>query len=221
MLLMLPCCVVHSSTEFVPAAIGDGPESMPHHIYVPDDTPDGRYATRCEAEINARGKALLYGCYRLRDTTPQSLVQAIQRGVGQSRFVAATEDGKPVPVYMALSVWINVTDGKALIGVFPNDGLNVEKFGLDYVSPQRLNQFTFRHNSAAAQSLMSTWMRLSIDETGKITDSRVETAPGVTDGLTRAVQRSIKLMEFRPGYYQGRPTAMDYLEVACKGCLFR
>jgi hypothetical protein len=217
--LVLACAAVHSSADFVTAAIGDAADSMPHLIYVPDDTPDGRYVVRCEGEIGARGKALLFGCHRVLDTTPQSLVIAIRQSGEQARFVAASEDGEPVAVYMALTVWVKVTERKALIGVYPNDGLNVAQFGLDYVSPQRLNQFTLRLGAAAAQSPSSMLMRLSIDENGKVTGSRIETLPGSPKTLEQAVRRSIKLMDFRPGYYQGRPTAMDYVEGVCNQCV--
>lgn len=211
--ILLVCIPISSSADFTPALIGNGPKSMPQFIEVPDDTPDGEYYIRCEWVVRKSGKAERRFCYKLTESAPWALVSTVLKASGKARFIPATDEGKKVTVFMSALAAIKVENSQALVAVFPNDGVNRKRFGLDYVSPQRLNELKWRA-PRIRQKIVWIWMHLFVDKYGAISKSRLDDPSNSGIEMLESVRRSISKMDYRPGFYNGHPVGMDCLEPA-------
>jgi hypothetical protein len=58
------------------------------------------------------------------------------------------------------------------------------------------------------------WQELWIDEHGKVTDSRLTNASGAPLKVVNDVRASVANMQFMPGFFEGRPVPMHYIEPA-------
>ena len=56
------------------------------------------------------------------------------------------------------------------------------------------------------------WQRLRIDETGRVTEFSVTNASGAPQKYVDKVEKSIKKMQFMPGFVDRKPVPMMYIE---------
>jgi hypothetical protein len=203
-----------------PARLSEGEYSMESLLQIPEGLEQRRYDVHCEVRVQMTGRPRSFSCYGWDGTVPRKLIRAVSRAGMSSRFVPATRDGEPVEIYMVLMVRVAVTNGESLVLVLPNNGTEHERYGLFYIAPQRFNEFSWStalepyFNSRRSSPKVLVWQEFWIDEHGKVTDSRLTNASGATPAVIKEVSESAARMQFMPGFVEGKPVAMHYMEPA-------
>lgn len=203
-----------------PARLRDDEESIESKLRVPDGLEWGRYDVYCEVRVLPNGIPFTVYCYAVESAVPQKLVDAVRRASQRAKFIPAMRNGKPAQVYMVLMVRTVIGRGEPLVLALPNNGVERERFGLFYIAPQRFNEFSWGPSYQYVPSMGNEresaliWQELWIDEHGKVKNSKMTNASGAHLKDVEAVQRSVEKMEFMPGFFEGKPVAMRYVEPA-------
>ena len=213
LLLLLLFCAWHvSAAATQPARLTEGPDSIESHLRIPEGVPPGRYVVQCEAWLRRSGKVRTFLCYSA-EKKHGPLVTAVALAGRQARFVAATRDGKPAEVSMQVMVRIDITSQGPLVLAVPNNGVEAERYGLFYTAPQRFNEFIWHGNHDPLKSSdILLWRKLRIDELGKVIEYRLENVGNVPQSFVDVLAGQVERMEFMPGYYEGKPVPMAYIE---------
>jgi len=209
-LVIGPLCAYAADS---PARLREDEYSIESRLQVPEELAKGRYDVHCEVRVSSVGFPANVNCYALDSRVSPKLVEAVSRAAVRSRFVPATRDGRGVQIFMVLMVRVQVTDGEPLVLVLPNNGIEHARYGLFYIAPQRFNAFTWSTFSGSAREVL-VWQELWIDEHGKVTDSRLTNASGASVNVLRGVRESMQSMRFMPGFFEGKPVPMHYIEPA-------
>jgi hypothetical protein len=147
----------------------------------------------------------------------RKLINAVTRAGRRARFAPAMRDGKPADVYMVLMVYVRVTNDEPLVLAVPNNGVDAARYGLLYTAPQRFNEFYWGENSLVAKRVdrdVLIWQHLQVDEHGKITGFRLTDSSRAPKHIVRLIEQQIGRMEFMPGFVEGKPMPMLYMEPA-------
>jgi hypothetical protein len=206
--------------DVTPARLREDEYSIESLLQVPDDLERRRsYDVHCEVLVQMTGRPRDCSCYALDPSVPRKLVNAVSRAGARSRFVPATRDGKPIEIYMLLMVRVMLIKNEPLVLVLPNNGIERKRYGLFYIAPQRLNEFYWGRDETYFNEKRSNpdvliWEEFWIDEHGKVTDYRLTNASGASMAVEKAVRDSAAKMQFMPGFVEGKPMAMHYIEPA-------
>ncbi len=202
-----------SASITTPARLTDGADSIESKLRLPEGLELGRYIIQCEAWLRRSGRVRTFLCYSP-EKSQRPVVDAVARAGRQARFVAATRDGKTAEVCMQVMVRIDLTAQGPLVLAVPNNGVEAERYGLFYVAPQRFNEFIWHGNHDPLKSSdLVLWRKMRIDEHGKVTEYKIEQpAAYVPQWFVEGLEAQIKRMEFMPGYHDGKPVPMAYVE---------
>jgi hypothetical protein len=202
-----------------PARLREGPDSIESKLHVPKGLEPGRYDVHCELRVLANGTPRKVACYSLDASAPQPLMRAVQRATRRAKFTPATRNGEPVQIYMVLMVRTVIADGsEPLVLVLPNNGVEHARLGLFYIAPQRFNVFHWDYPLPRTVSFKSRgeliWQELWIDELGNIKDAKLVNSSNAPPDMVEYLRHSVDTMQFMPGWVDGKPVAMRYLEPA-------
>lgn len=212
LLLMLFYGWQASAAVTTPARLTDGPDSIESQLRLPKDLLPGRYVIHCEGSIRKNGRVDIFLCYT-NDKPNRALVNSVVRAARRARFVPATRDGRTAAVYMVVMVRIDITDQGPLVLAVPNNGVDAERYGLLYSAPQRFNEFIW--NASAPTHLENgilLWQKIRVDEYGRVLEYEVTNPSGVAQYFVTRIEQQIERMEFMPGYFEGKPVPMLYVE---------
>lgn len=215
--LLAACLVIGSLAAHgadSPARLREDEESIESGLHVPDGLEWGKYDVHCEVRVLASGIPFRVTCYALDSGVPRKLVDAIRRAAQRAKFIPAMRNGKPAQVYMVIMVRTVIGRGGPLVLVLPNNGVEHERLGLFYIAPQRFNEFSWGSAYEGAPPGTLIWQKLWIDEHGKVTRWETTNASGARQRDVEAVRRSVENMRFMPGFVEGKPMAMRYVEPA-------
>lgn len=197
------------------AALPPGDDGLQRLIRMPEQLADGLYRIRCDAMILSAGGVRDLACHGQQSAASIRLQQAIVEAAEQAAFQPARMNGEPVEVSMTFSVLVRIEAGKALVGVFPNDGEHWTTLDMNYVSPQRLSGSFGRTSLATSKEgvgAASAALRLRIDEKGTVTSVDVDVQQGeLSRREIAALRQKTEKMVFAPGLHNGKPVAMDYV----------
>lgn len=195
-----------------PARLTDGPDSIESQLLLPKDLPPSRYVVHCEGSIRKNGRVDIFLCYT-NDKPNRPLVNAVVRAAHRAKFVPATRDGKNAAVYMVVMVRIDITDQGALVLAVPNNGVDAQRYGLFYSAPQRFNEFTWNSGGLTSRAPgILVWQKIRVDEHGKVLEYEVTNPSGVAQFFITRIEHQIERMDFMPGYFEGKPVPMLYVE---------
>lgn len=203
-----------------PARLREDEESIESNLRVPDGLEYGRYDVHCEVQVLPNGLPFDVTCYALDSAVPEKLVDAIRRAGQRAKFVPAVRSGKPAQVYMVLMVRTLIGRGEPLVLVLPNNGVEHRRYGLFYIAPQRFNEFSwgpayeYLPSMGVKREDTLIWQEVWIDEHGNVTKSKITNASGASVKDVDAVRRSVEKMQFMPGFFEGKPVPMRYMEPA-------
>lgn len=197
-----------------PARLREDEESIESNLRVPDGLEWGRYDVHCEVRVLSSGIPFDVTCYALDSGVPKKLVDAIRGTAQRVKFIPARRDGKPAQVYMVIMVRTVIGRGEPLVLVLPNNGVEHKRYGLFYIAPQRFNEFSWGSAYEGAPPGTLIWQELWIDEHGNVTKSQTTNASGARVRDVEAVRRSVENMRFMPGFFEGKPVPMRYVEPA-------
>jgi hypothetical protein len=187
LVLLLYACYAAAAGDTAPARLVEGPKSIESLLRLPKDLQPGRYEIYCEAWVRRQGVSKSFTCYR-NDDSPRTLLKAVGAAGRKAKFVP-------------------------LVLVVPNNGVERERFGPLYTAPQRFNEFMWDgHSGPYRGSRVLLWQKMRIDEHGKVLDCTVTKVADVPESFVRNIENQVRRMQFMPGYVDGKPTAMRYIE---------
>jgi hypothetical protein len=145
------------------------------------------------------------------------LKNEVRRRLRQTRFIPAVYNHKRTSAWFAGTVVYVVANGRPRLRVYANQDLEEIKRGADFVAPQLIrvpNHYIVdfpkyptvaRHDEAAGV----VKLRHSVDANGKTTDLQVISEPPGYQ-LGDYLKTGLPLLDFLPGYRNGKPTATTY-----------
>ncbi len=201
-----------SASVTTPARLIEGAGSIESLLRLPEGLQPGRYVVQCEAWIRRRGRVRSFLCYATKEAH-RPVVKAVSYAGRKARFVPATRDGKKEEVYMLVMVRIDITEQGPLILVVPNDGVEAGRYGLFYTAPQRFNEFVWcAPGRPIRTSDILMWQQMQIDEHGKVVEYKLENVAKVPEWFVGRIEAQVQRMDFMPGYFNGKPVPMHYVE---------
>ena len=201
--------LVWAGSIFSPARLLEGEGSIESLLHVPQDLPRGLYVVRCEVLVSVRGQARAVGCYSEKEP-PGQLLSRVEHAASEARYGSAIRDGQPIEAYMQLMVRVYVAGDGSLVLAVPNNGADVDRYGLLYTAPQRLTKITWPMWYEHYRLLL--WPKLSIDEQGKVTAFTITDASGTPVHLVHHFESQMKALEFIPGFFDRKPRPMLYVK---------
>lgn len=199
-----------------PARLIEGKRSIEELLRLPLNLQPGRYTVHCEAYIMRTGNAPQAFCYPLQHPAPVDLVYAVTRAAARATFAPAIRGGRAIEVYAVFMVLIDTTLAEPMILAVPNNGVERRKYGLLYTSPQRIvnrpNYTILKQTYLGQRATKLVMMRFHIDEHGNVVDSVLDNITGESGVTLRRYERTMREYRFLPGYHDGRPMAMMYVE---------
>jgi TonB family protein len=149
----------------------------------------------------------------------QLLRDEVRRRLRQSRFMPAVYDGRRTSAWFAGTVVYVVANGRPHLRVYANQELDEIKRGTDFLAPQLISiprkEFipgfpdypskAWHGNTGAVVKL-----RHSVDANGKTTDVQVISEGQPDHKFGETAVKMVRLLDFLPGYRNGRPAATTY-----------
>lgn len=214
---LLGCWALPGMAADSPAQLFVGEDSIEELLRLPRDLEPGRYTVHCETSILRNGDPWSVYCYTMQAPVPANLVKAVISAVNRAKFVPAVHKEARIDVYAVLMVLIDTTFAEPMVLAVPNNGADRQRYGLLYTAPQRVLTKEWRERRSGRMSSgkrpdLLVWMRFHIDEDGGVRDFRLDELNGASPGIMFNLNRYVRQMKFLPGYYEGRPTSMLYLE---------
>ena len=202
-----------------PALIGSGPGSLVNLIDTQALFQKGQRDAWVMFECGVAGDGVVNGSDFFTASPDSNLLKnEVRRRLRQTRFIPAVYNHKRTSAWFAGTIVFVVANGKPHLRVYANQDLDEIKRGADFVAPQFIsvpNKNTsnfpkFPTEAGRDYAAGVVKLRHSVDANGKTTEVQVISEPGgyqVGDFLKKA----LPLVDFTPGYRNGRPTATTYM----------
>ncbi len=199
--------------------IGGGPGSFINVINVDELMKKGQRDAWVMFECGVADDGLVFGSDFFTASPDSSLFKdEVRRRLRQTRFIPAVYNHKRVAAWLAGTAVFVVANGRPLLRIYANQDLDEIKRGADFVAPQLIsipNHFrldypkmpavTKRHDAAGFVKL-----RHSVDANGKTTDVQVISEHPTGYEFGAHTTKLVPLLDFMPGYRNGKPTASSY-----------
>ena len=133
----------------------------------------------------------------------------------QTRFIPAVYNHKRTSAWFAGTAVFVVTNGRPHLRIYAHQDLEEIRRGTDFVAPQLIyvpNHYITdfpKFPTAAREAGAVVKLRHSVDANGKTTDVRVITEPPEYQ-LGDYLKKVLPLVDFTPGYRNGKATATSY-----------
>lgn len=207
-----------SLPQMRPALIGSGPGSLVNLIDAQALFRKGQRDAWVMFECAVDGGGFVFGSDFFTSSPDSGLLKnEVRRRLRQTRFLPAVYNHKRTSAWFAGTVVFVVANGKPHLRIYANQDLDEIKRGADFVAPQLIevpNHYitdlpryptVARHGEAAGV----VKLRHSVDANGKTTDVQVISEPQGYQ-LGDYLKKGVPLLDFSPGYRNGRPTATTY-----------
>ena len=185
-----------------------------NHIKFPDVNGDVSVAAYCYARILGGGDIQRNICFES-SSMDQKFNDAVEAGMKDAKVTAASVNGKKYAVGLYYRVVFIRQEGKSFIGVYPNWGNDVDKYGIEYSAPQR---YSTALRPAICTDVWSRFrafatMRIGIDGAVKGDVSMELSALNIDDErCADSIEDLHKSLEYIPGEYEGDPVDATYVE---------
>jgi hypothetical protein len=201
-----------------PAMLGSGPGSLVNRIDANKLFAQGQRDAwvKFECAILADGIALGSDFFT---ASPEArlLKNEVRSQLRQSRFVPAVYNHKRTSAWFAGTVLFVVKDGRPHLRVYANQDLDIIKSGADFVAPQMIdvpNHYYLNFPKAPTGTVRDdsagvVRVRHSVDANGKTTSVEVISEP-VGSQAGEYLKKALPMVDFTPGYRNGKPTATTY-----------
>jgi len=201
-----------------PALVGSGPGSLVNLIDTEGLFRKGQRDAWVMFECGVAGDGVVYGSdFFTASPDSRLLKNEVRRRLRQTRFIPAAYNHKRTSAWFAGTVLFVVANGKPHLRIYANQDLDEIKRGADFVAPQfiqvpnkNITDFPkFPTEAGRDYAAGVVKLRHSVDANGKTTDVQVISEPAgyqVGDWLKKV----LPLVDFSPGYRNGRATATTY-----------
>jgi hypothetical protein len=202
-----------------PAQVGSGPGSLVNLIDVEALFQKGQRDAWVMFECAVAGDGIAFGSDFFTSSPNSNLLKnEVRRRLRQARFIPAVYNHKRTHAWFAGTAVFIVANGRPHLRLYANQDLDEIKRGADFVAPQLIyvpNHYISNfpdYPSAAKHAEVGGVLKLrhSVDANGKTTGVQVmsELPPGY--GFGDYLKKALPLVDFLPGYRNGKPTATSY-----------
>jgi hypothetical protein len=207
-----------SPPQLRPALIGSGPGSLVNLIDTQALFLKGQRDAWVMFECGVAGDGIAFGSDFFTSSPDSRLLKnEVRRRLRQTRFIPAVYNHKRTSAWFAGTVVFVVANGRPRLRIYANQDLDEIGRGADFVAPQfirvpnkNITDFPkFPTEAGRDYAAGVVKLRHSVDANGKTTDVQVISEPAgyqVGDFLKKA----LPLVDFSPGYRNGRATAATY-----------
>ncbi|MDQ6860064.1 MAG: energy transducer TonB [Verrucomicrobiota bacterium] len=202
-----------------PAMVGSGPGSLTDLIDANGLFQRGQRDAWVMFQCAVTGGGIVFGSDFFTASPGADLLKnEIRRRLRQARFIPAVYNHKEVNAFFAGTVFFVVANGKPHLRIYAHQELDEIKRGADFVAPQYIvvpnhgvSDFPefpagFKHEEVPAM----VKLRHSVDANGKTTDVQVISERPAGYHLGEWLKKALPLVDFLPGYRNGRPAATSY-----------
>ena len=216
------CSAAHLSAEDLPqtrpAMIGSGPGSLVNLIDTQALFQKGQRDAWVMFECGVDGGGTAYGSDFFTASPNSNLLKnEVRKRLRQTTFIPAAYNHKRTYAWFAGTVVFVVTNGKPHLRIYANQDLDEIKRGADFVAPQLIdvpnhylsNLPHFPSKATHDEAAGVVKLRHTVDANGKTTDLQViSELPGYQ--LGDYLKKVLPLLDYSPGYRNGKATATTY-----------
>jgi len=202
-----------------PAQLGSGPGSLVNLIDVEALFQKGQRDAWVMFECGVAGDGIVFGSDFFTSSPDSGLLKnEVRRRLRQTRFIPAVYNHKRTEAWFAGTAVFVVAKGRPHLRIYANQDLDEIRRGADFVAPQFINvpnhyitglpNYPYAAKHTEVGGVLK--LRHSVDANGKTTDVQVmsENPPGY--GFGDYLKKALPLVDFLPGYRNGKPTATSY-----------
>ena len=174
-----------------PAQFVEGKRSMKNLVKFPRMKTDIDIQVMCMGEATSKGRLKESRC-SAPDDPDLKFTMAVERKVKSARLTPAIVDGIPQDVDFQFLVHFKKENELESIEVYPNNGKNIDRLGVDYISAQRYSEYVWpsRCKQALGHMTNDVIMQVAVvNRSGLATDSQILSAGG---GLTPSCQAGLE-----------------------------
>lgn len=196
--------------EYSPADFMEGEKTLHARIKFPKWDEDIALSVRCDARLSRYGTILSNWCFANGDKYAV-FEKEIHRAAKRAKLNPAMVDGMKEAVWFQYIVTFYKKGKERAITIHPNYGLEADKSGRDYTSPQRYSKGVRYFFNRCRLARTKIWIKARIDEKGKAHD--VELVDG--NGGNRCIKNltyKFALGKFIPAHLDGKPVSALYME---------
>lgn len=201
-----------------PALIGSGPGSLVNLIDTEALFRQGQRDAWVMFEVGVAADGVVFGS-DFYTSSPDSrlLKNEVRRRLRHTKFIPAVHNHKRTPAWFAGTVVFVVAEGRPRLRVYANQELDEIARGSDFVAPQLIyvqNRFVTDFPKLPTKASRDyaagvVKVRHSVDANGKTTNVQVISEPQGYE-VGDYLKKVLPLVDFLPGYRNGRPTASTY-----------
>jgi hypothetical protein len=216
------CVTAHVSAENLPqmrpALIGSGPGSLVNLIDTEALFRKGQRDAWVMFECGVAGDGVAFGSDFFTASPDSSLLKnEVRRRLRQTRFIPAAFNHKRTSAWFAGTVVFVVAKGQPHLRIYAHEDLEEIKRGTDFVAPQLIavpnhylsNLPHFPSVATHDEAAGVVKLRHSVDANGKTIDVQVISEPPGYQ-LGDYLKKVLPLLDFSPGYRNGKATATTY-----------
>jgi hypothetical protein len=126
--------------RFVPARFAGGLDAASENIRFPDYKRDVTVYINCAARLSVTAEVERYFCLDYYGVADTKFREAAEEFIAAAELSPAQVDGEAKGVEIYFRVFFGRKGDLYAAGIFPNWGDDADKYGLDYVAPQRYNE---------------------------------------------------------------------------------
>ena len=212
-LLLLTQTSFATTMTFEPAGFKDSGASLQRNLKFPKKIAksdvDLTVVIRCDAYIKRNGKLSSNMCHE-EGKGDYPYVKQINRAAERSRFKPGKVNGASKVTYFQYYVVFTKKKSQTLIEVIGNSGLEVERLGLDYTSPQRYREKGANFGSGCALNQKAT-VNAFINKLGEVLKVQV-TGDSVSERCVASLTKSFLKQKYIPAMVNGEPIDAFYSE---------
>jgi hypothetical protein len=216
--MAVPSARSENLPEKRPALIGSGPGSLVNLINVEDLYRKGQHDAWVMFECGVAGDGIAFGSDFFTASPDSDLLKnEVRRRLRQTRLIPAVYNHKRTSAWFAGTVVFVVAKGQPHLRIYANQDLDEIKRGTDFVAPQLIevpnhylsNLPHFPSVATHDEAAGVVKLRHTVDANGKTTNLQVISEPPGYQ-LGDYLKKVLPLVDFSPGYRNGRPTATTY-----------
>lgn len=201
-----------------PAVLGSGPGSLVNLIDTETLFQKGQRDAWVMFECAVDGGGIAFGSDFFTASPDANLLKnEVRKRLRQTRFIPAAYNHKRTSAWFAGTVVFVVANGKPHLRIYANQDLDEIKRGADFVAPQLIdvpnhnlsNLPHFPSKATHDEAAGVVKLRHTVDANGKTTDLQVISEPPGYQ-LGDYLKKVLPLLDFSPGYRNGRATATTY-----------
>ncbi|MFL0810485.1 MAG: energy transducer TonB [Agarilytica sp.] len=198
--------------EYRPVNFIDGDKSLQSRIIFPEWEGDITVTLRCDAGVHKFGTIKKENFCFTKNDEYQVFAKAVMDAAEYSKLEPALVKGKRKSIWFQYLVTFHKKDGKKMIVLYPNYGLDMDKYGPYYTSAQRYSSGVRTYFNRCRLLNTNIWVKAKIDEFGKAHDVEAISSEKGGERCAKNIAYKLKKGKFIPAMNDGKPVPSLYTE---------